>query len=315
MKKKTLTKLKIVIIVMLLLVTTGCATNLTTAKKKAVTNPTTGQSLTKNILCQPTDKATIKLYKKYGVDTDKLPTCPKFKINSGKYEDLWTAIFVKPLAWLLIFIGEGVGNYAVSLIIVSLAIRLIAYPFTKKMAVQSELMKKAQPEMNKVQKKYQGKQDQQSMMAQSQETMAIYKKYGINPVGSCIFAFLQFPLFMAFFEAVQRTPAIFEGTFIGFQLGTTPLVGLKSSTAIMYILLVVAIGATTYYSFKQTMATTGNSSTDKSMQMMPQIMTAMIVFMGFVMPSALGIYWVTSNLFTIVQNIIVKRSKIVNGKA
>ena len=53
---------------------------------------------------------------------------------------------------------------------------------------------------------------------------------------------------------------------------------------------------------------------DKNMRMMPIIMSGMIILMGLFMPSALGIYWVTSNLFTIVQNILVKRSKEVNGK-
>ena len=54
---------------------------------------------------------------------------------------------------------------------------------------------------------------------------------------------------------------------------------------------------------------------DPTMKMMPTMMTVMLVVTGIFMPSGLGIYWVTSNVFTIVQNIIVKRSKEVNGKA
>jgi membrane protein insertase Oxa1/YidC/SpoIIIJ len=72
------------------------------------------------------------------------------------------------------------------------------------------------------------------------------------------------------------------------------------------------IAGSTLYSFK--MNTTGNMQ-DQSMKMMPTMMTIMIVITATVMPSALGIYWVTSNAFTIVQNILVKRSKEANGKA
>ena len=62
------------------------------------------------------------------------------------------------------------------------------------------------------------------------------------------------------------------------------------------------------------MNSTGNMQ-DQSMKMMPLMMTGMITLTGIFMPTGLGIYWVTSNLFTIVQNILIKRSKEVNGKA
>lgn len=310
--KKNSKKIKVLIILILLLITTGCTQQLTDSKKKAVRNEETGQTLTKNILCKPTEKKNIELYKKYKVKIDKLPDCKDFKINSGKYEGLWTTIFVKPLTYILLIVGRLVKNYGLSLVILSLLIRLIAFPITKKTALQSELMKKAQPEMNKIQKKYEGKQDQESIMKQNQEIMAVYKKYNINPLSGCLFAFLQLPIFIAFFEAVQRTPVIFEDKFLGLQLGTTPSVGITSSMFYIYALLIILIGLTTYFSFK--MNGTGNMQ-DQSMKMMPYMMTGMIVITGIFMPAGLGIYWVTSNLFTIVQNILIKRSKEVNGKA
>ncbi len=310
--KKSKKIYKILIIILMLMLTTGCTKTLTDSNKKPVKNEVTGQNLTENILCQPKNKVTIKAYKDNGVDISKLPKCENFKITSGKYEGLWNSFFVKPLAFLLILLGKNIGNYAVSLIIVSLAIRLLAFPVTRKTALQSELIKKAQPELNRIQKKYEGKQDQESMIKQNQEMMMVYKKYNISPMSGCLFSMLQLPLFIAFFEAVQRTPAIFEGKFLGLQLGTTPSVGISTSTFIVYIVLVILIGATTFYSFK--MNSTGNMQ-DPSMKMMPIYMTATIVVMAVFMPSALGIYWVTSNAFTIIQNILVKRSKEANGKA
>lgn len=303
---------KFLIVALLLLLTTGCTKTLTDSNKKAVKNEVTGQNLTENILCQPTNKETVKTYEKHKVNIDKLPKCEDFKITTGGYEGLWTSIFVKPLAYLLILLGKNIGNYAVSLIIVSLLIRLAAFPVTKKTALQSELIKKAQPEIDKIQRKYKGKEDQESMIKQNQEMMMIYKKYNINPMAGCLFAMLQLPIFIAFFEAVQRTPAIFEGKFLGLQLGTTPSVGIGTATFYAYAILMILIAGSTLYSFK--MNTTGNMQ-DQSMKMMPTMMTIMIVITATVMPSALGIYWVTSNAFTIVQNILVKRSKEANGKA
>ena len=309
MKKQ---KIKIILILLILLLTTGCTKTLTDSKNKPVKDNVTGQSLTQNILCKPTNKNTIKIYEKNKVKVEKLPECDNFKVNSGKYEGLWTSIFVKPLAFVLLKLGKLVGNYAVSLIIISLLIRLIAFPFTKKTAMQSELMKKAQPELTKIQNKYKDKQDQESLMRQSQEMMMVYKKYNISPMSGCLFSMIQLPLFIAFFEAVQRTPAIFEGKFLGLQLGTTPMVGFTTASIIGYIVLMLLIGATTYFSFK--LNATGNTL-DPSMAMMPVMMVFMIIFMALFMPSALGIYWITTNLFTIFQNMLVKRSKVEHGKA
>ena len=312
MNLKQKNKIKLIIVLVLLLITTGCTTTLTDKNKKPVRNEVTGQNLTKNIICQPTTKETIKLYKENGVKVDKLPKCENFKITSGKYEGLWTSLFVKPLAFVLIFFGKNVGNYAVSLIILTLIIRLLAYPVTKKTALQSELIKKAQPELDRLKNKYKNKTDQESMMKQQQEMMMIYKKHNINPLSGCLFSFLQLPLFIAFFEAVQRTPAIFEDKFLTLQLGTTPSVGIFTSHWLAYAIIILLIGGSTYYSLK--MNSTANM-TDPTMKMMPTMMTVMLVLTGIFMPSGLGIYWVTSNIFTIVQNIIVKRSKEVNGKA
>ena len=310
MKNKS--KIKIIVILFLVLLTTGCTKTLTDSDKKAVRNEKTGQTLTENILCRPTNKDTIKIYEENKVKIDKLPECKDFKINSGKYEGLWTSIFVKPLAYFLLVLGKLVKNYGISVIIVSLIIRFIALPITKKTAMQSEIMKKAQPEINRIQKKYANKQDQESMIKQNQEMMAIYKKYNINPMSGCLFAMIQLPIFVAFFEAVQRTPAIFEDKFLGLQLGTTPSVGITTTPAIAYILLVILIGATTFFSFK--MNATGNME-DPTMKMMPTMMTIMIVVTGIFMPTGLGIYWITSNVFTMIQNYFVKRSREVNGKA
>ncbi len=296
----------LVLLVSLCFISTGCTKTLIDKNNKAVKNEVTGQNLTENILCKPTNKETIKAYEKNKVKLDKLPDCEKFTVTSGKYEGLWTTFLIKPLAYILILLGKTVNSYAISLILISLIIRLLLYPVTKKTAMQSELMKKAQPELNRIQNKYKGKEDQESMMRQSQEMMAVYKKYNMNPMSGCLFSFIQLPLLIAFFEAVQRTPAIFEDKFLTLQMGTTPVVGLGTSSSIAYLILAILIGATTFFAFKMNMA--GNTL-DDSMKSMPIVMTGIITVTGILMPSALGIYWITTNIFTIFQNEMVKRSK------
>ncbi len=309
---KSQNKLKIIIIIFMVLLLTGCTTTLTDKNNKPIKNPETGQSLTKNILCKPKDEATIKIYEENKISLEKIPSCEAFKITSGGYEGLWTNIFVKPLAFIILLIGKNIKSYGLSLILVSLIIRLIAYPVTKKTALQSELLKKAQPEIDKLEKKYANKTDTESMMKKSQELTLVYKKYNISPLSGCLYAFLQLPLFIAFLEAINRVPAIFEEKLILLQLGTTPVVGFGTKTWFMYILLVIAIGASTYFSFKLNATAASNEA---GMKQMPIIMTVVIILMGLFMPSALGLYWISTNIFTIVQNIIVKRSKILNEKA
>ena len=305
-------KIKILsLLIVFVLVLSGCTKTLEGKDGAPVKNPVTGQSLTQNILCKPTDKESLEIYKKYEkkVQLDKIPECKDFKINSGKDEGLWTNVFVKPLAWIIIKIGNFVKNYGLSLIITSLAIRLIAFPITKKTAMQSELIQKAKPELDRIEKEYENKTDQESMFKKTQEISMIYKKYNISPASGCIYAFLQLPLFIAFFEAINRVPAIFEDELWIFKLGTTPLTGLQNGNW-QYLAIVVILGLITYFSFKLNVSSVQNDQT----KMMNRTMVIMIVVMSIFMTTALDIYWLTSNLFTIGQNLLIKRSKIANEK-
>lgn len=310
MKNKKTYKL-LMIIILVILLTTGCTKTLKNDDGDPVKNPVTGQSLTQNILCKPVDEETLKIYSEYEdkVDLESLQECNSYGFNSGKDEGLWTNVFVKPLAWIILTIGNFVKNYGLSLILTSLAIRIIAIPITKKTAMQSELLAKAKPELDKIEKKYENKQDQESLLKKSQEMGMVYQKYNISPASGCLYAFLQLPLFIAFLEAINRVPAIFEDTLLGFQLGTTPFTAFQNGD-FKYLLIVVILGVITYFSFKLNVSSAQNEQT----KMMNKTMVIMIIVMSLFMTTALDIYWLTSNLFTIVQNLIVKRSKDVNGK-
>jgi len=306
---KTTKKWKVFLILICMLLSTGCTQVLKDGDKKPVKNPETGQSLTENILCKPTDPQTIETYQTNGVDLENLPDCTEFKINSGKYDGLWTTIFVKPLAFCILALGNLVKSYGLSLIIVSLIIRLIAYPITRKTAMQSELLKNAQPEINRIEKKYEGKSDQDSLMKKSQELMMVYKKYSISPFGSCLLAFIQLPLFFAFLQAINRTPAIFEGHFLGFTLGRTPMVGLFQYHEWAYIVIILLTILTTYLSFKNAMSasSTGNPEMERQMQFTFKFMIVMISVASLYLSTAIALYWVATNGFVVLQNYLFKK--------
>ena len=304
---------KILIVSLLVFLLCGCTKTLKSEDNKAVVNEKTGQTVTENIVCKPKDEDVIKLYEENKVDLSKLPECEKLKITS-KYEGLWYNVFVRPLAFVIIKIGTFVKSYGVAIIIMTLLIRLVLYQITRKTANQSEIMKKAKPDLDKLEKKYKDKTDQESQMQKSQETMAIYKKYGINPVSGCLFAFLQLPIFFAFLEAINRVPAIFEDTFLTLNLGTTPWVAIGSGHY-QYIILNLLIAATTYFSFRNTTADTSMVGGNNQQKLTTIIMTLSIIFISFRLPAAIAIYWVFNSGFTILQNLLVKRGKKDVGKA
>lgn len=299
---------KILVMFMLILTLTGCTKTLKDSNKKVVRNPETGQSLPSNILCQAEDEKTIELYSENGIEMSSFPKCSDFKITSGGYDGIWATIFVRPLAWLIIKVGLLFKNYGLSIIIITILIRLLLYPMTKKTAMQSENMKLAQKDLSKLEKKYQGKQDQENMMQKSQEMMLIYKKYNINPMFGCLFALLQVPLFFAFYEAMNRLPAIFEENFLGFQLGTSPATAFGKGNYV-YIIFVILVAVATYYSFKLNSAGSSTPEQEKQMKMMSKISVIMITLASITMSVGIELYWIFNSGFTIIQNILVKRKK------
>ena len=313
---------KIIVVFLLVFLLTGCTKQLTVKETDKETGKTkkvavvykkgknaTGQTLTKNIICKPSDKELVKLYEDNGVKLEKLPSCSKFTPEFND-EGIWENVFVRPLSWIILKVGYLVKNFGWAVILVGLLIRLLLYPVTKKSAMQSENLKKAQPELQKLEKKYANKtNDQQAMMQKSQEMMAIYKKYDISLFSGCLVALIQLPLFIAFLEAINRTPAIFEGKFLGLQLGTTPSFALSHGN-FGYIILPILVFIVTFFSLKLngTQATDDSNPAAGSTKMMMNVMIVMITISAFQLSTAIGLYWISSSLFTIIQNLLVKRS-------
>lgn len=172
-------------------------------------------------------------------------------------------------------------------------------------------MKKAGPELEKLERKYRNKTDNESLMAKSQETMMIYKKYKVNPMVGCLMAFIQLPLFFAFLQAIYRTPAIYEESLLTFNLGMTPLVGIKQE---LLILIITSFNRSINIFLIQTNnVTSGNQSPEaaKQMKIMLYVMLVVITYASLTLPTALAFYWIVTYAFIAVQNIIMNK---VNNK-
>jgi len=324
----------LVILLVLFLFLTGCTKQLKDADGKIIQSEKTKQVLVENILCQPVElkdeynkaiEQKKKDYKKMYEDgdlskndykektesllnVDKLPKCKKISIVEGGYETLWTSVFIKPLAWVIVNIGKLLcNNYGLAIIVITIIIKLVLMPLTIKSMKQSENIQKAQPKLNRIEKKYANKTDQESMMMKSNEMMAVYKEYKINPMSGCLIGFLQIPLFFAFYEALNRLPILFEGKFLCFHMGMTPMAAAGEGYW-YYLILPIIVGLVTYFSFKMNNNNMNNEQA-KQMKMMFNIMIIMIFITSFSMSVAIIIYWITNSILTILQNLLVKRSK------
>lgn len=317
--KNSFKKILLILALLSIFSFTGCTTYLETevdGKTEVVKNEETGQRMTKNILCQPEDEDILKVYDEYNetaaeedkVDYESLPKCSEIAENDD-YEGLWTSLFVKSLAWLLIKLGEIFNSYGFAIIVATILIRLAIFPFSRNQIKQSQKMKEAQPEIERLEKKYSNKDDREAMAQKAQETMQIYKKYNIKPLSGCIIALIQVPLFFAFYESILRTPVIFEENFLGiFELGVSPYVAIFTNHQYYYIIFVIIIAAATYFSFKLNgMGNTTNPDQAKQMKMMSNFMVIFMTFTVFNISTGIAVYWTISNTFTIVQNLLVKR--------
>ncbi len=100
----------------------------------------------------------------------------------------------------------GIPNIGLAIIIFTIVVNLCLIPLTYKQQKFSKLSQKVNPEIKAIQKKYQGKKDQDSQMAMNNEIQAVYGKYGISPTGSCLFLFIQMPILIALYQVIYKIP-------------------------------------------------------------------------------------------------------------
>ncbi len=121
----------------------------------------------------------------------------------------------------------GIQNIGLAIIILTFVIYLCMFPVTYKQQKFSKLSQKMQPELQAVQKKYQGKRDQLSVQKMQEETQSIYEKYGVSPTGSCMYMLISMPILFALYRVIYNVPAYIGSVKGIFDNAVTGIMGVS----------------------------------------------------------------------------------------
>ena len=127
----------------------------------------------------------------------------------------------------------GIQNIGLCIIIFSILIYALMTPLQIKQQKFSKLSAIMQPELQKIQKKYKGENDQASMQKMQEETQAVYQKYGVSPTGSCVQLAIQFPILMALYQVIYKIPAYVGSVKDILASAVTSITGVSGYTEIL----------------------------------------------------------------------------------
>ena len=201
-------------------------------------------------------------------------------------------IIAKPLLISLNWIEKYVGSYGLGIIILTFLIKILLYPLTLKSFTSMKELQKVQPLMKEIQQKY--KDDKQKL---NQALMKLYQEHKINPMGGCLPMLLQIPILFALYRVflssieLRHTPFHIWGTWLPDLSAKDP-----------YYITPILMGLSWFVQQKMTPAP-GDPMQQKIMMFMPIVFTVM--FLNF--PSGLVIYWLVSNILSILQQAYINR--------
>lgn len=231
-------------------------------------------------------------------------------------ESWFSAIFVYPISQAINFLGTYVGVF-LSITLVTVAIKLLTLGFTIKSTVASQKMQMINPELKRIQDKYAGKTDNQSKMQMGQEMNALYSKHNINPFGAILVMFIQFPVIIAMYQAVQRADVVVHGSFFGSSLQLSPL-GAFNQGVYTFMFIFVLMGIFQFLSMKLPMWLQNRHAPKKvkhpgdkksagpNMEVMMYSSLAMIMFLAINWPTAMSLYWLVTSLAQVAQTVFIQ---------
>ena len=212
--------------------------------------------------------------------------------------------WIEPLTlffhWLLATCYRFVPNYGVSIILITILVRVVTLPIMNRQMRSMEKMRALQPQMKVIQAEHAN--DRQK---QSEATMALYKETGVNPLGGCLPMLLQFPVFIGLFFALQSSIDLRQAPFVGWinDLSSPEALFIIPGIGLPFRVLPVVMGASMILQQRLTPTTIDPSQQMMMMIIMPVMMT--VLFYQF--PSGLVLYWMTSNFLGIAHQLLVGR--------
>jgi YidC/Oxa1 family membrane protein insertase len=212
----------------------------------------------------------------------------------------WVQPLTRFFSVFLKMLYSAIPNYGVAIIILTILVRLVTTPLTIKQMRSMERMRALSPKLKEIQAKH--ADDRQK---QSEQTMALYKSEGVNPLGGCLPMLLQFPVFIGLFYALRSTIQLRQSPFVGWindlsvpeELFEIPGLGLP------FRVLPLVMGATMVLQQKITPVQADPAQAKMMMTVMPIMMT----FVFYQFPSGLVLYWMVSNVLAISHQLIIGR--------
>lgn len=191
------------------------------------------------------------------------------------------------------------GSYGLSIILITLIIRLALMPFMlrqyKTQMAMKEKMDRLKPEMDAIQKKLKAENDPKKKQEIQQEMMGLYQKHGVNPLNmGCLPILIQMPILTGFYYAIRGSKEIASHSFLWFSLGKPD------------IALTIIAGVIYYLQFKVSQSTMPEAQ-QQQMKYMGLMSPIMIVMFSFNAPAALPLYWVVGGTFLIIQTYISRK--------
>ena len=202
----------------------------------------------------------------------------------------WLWFISQPLFVLLKWLHSILGNWGVAIIAITIIVKSLMYPLTKAQYTSMAKMRALQPKMKALKEKY--GDDRQKF---GQATMEMYRKEKVNPMGGCFPILLQMPIFLALFYVFLESTELRHAEFV---LWLTDL-----SAKDPYYVLPILFGLSMFVTQKLQPMTVTDPMQQKMMTFMPVIFS--VFFLWF--PSGLVLYWLVSNLISIVQMLIIYR--------
>ena len=236
-------------------------------------------------------------------------------------ENWFAALFVWPLAWLINKLAANMGVIA-AISLTTILVNAILLFITLPSQIGMQKMQMLQPELEKIQRKYEGRDDDASRMRMAQEMQNLYAKYKVNPMGTMVVQFIQFPIIIAMYQAVQRASSVRTATVGSMSLDTTIWAGIKSSGRWGYIFLFVIMAALQYLSMNLPMWINKKRAEEEAAKhhrkpqepasntqtkIMQWYMFALILVFGLMWPAAMSVYWAIYSAVTIVKTLIVQK--------
>ena len=242
-------------------------------------------------------------------------------------ESFFTAILVYPLAQCVNFIGTKLNSSFSGVAITTILFNVITLSLTVKSTVSTQKIQMIQPELAKIQAKYEGRDDQNARMMQAQEMQSLYNKHGINPLGSLVTPFLQIPVMISMFYAVQRADVVCNGSFVGIPLSIKPSAAFKDLAygwpiIVLFVFMIISQFLSTkipqllaekkkkeaknYRAYKEE----GQKGPNNNMMMYSMII--MVALLGWNWPAAMTVYWLINALANIAKTLYIQKRYIDN---